>query len=440
MPTSSRIFAALLFLGALLPTVHSVTDFVGDDEFIVGQSFKPCHLFGDSDIIGPGVRTAFYLQFIAALLVIVVRLRDEPIILRQGFAVLASAILVSIYTNSLGKGLYVLDWIIIMPLALLLPTFTIAFPNIMGLGYQIYRVYEFSHHRRISSMERAMSSSTGTGSDVASTSVNVETGQGEQDGGATAKLAKLKRERRRYKKIMKAFEDDDSGNTEVIIGYGPISMGMFLCTHSAYLLTQIKVHWKDNNVGRKSGCDIRIIPFVFSTLLYDKHTLAYLRAISIMLSPFGILFSILGMIFIVYGMVRSWKKEMEKDSKKKGKEKADPPTSGEPKDNVRIAVDEVQLDNDENIEGTVKSWKNRSRQFRIGWLFLFGIPAFISIVILTELTIWINHIDMVGAPFSSTSQLLAFTAGLGVSVPVFWAACIKLHQMRNEIWEWCIKT
>ncbi|KAF1997322.1 hypothetical protein P154DRAFT_378662, partial [Amniculicola lignicola CBS 123094] len=61
----------------------SVTDFVGEDELIAAQSVKPCHLYGNPDVYGPGVRSGFYLQYFAAILAILMGLRNELIVLRQ---------------------------------------------------------------------------------------------------------------------------------------------------------------------------------------------------------------------------------------------------------------------------------------------------------------------------------------------------------------------
>jgi hypothetical protein len=64
-----------------------------------------------------------------------------------------------------------------------------------------------------------------------------------------------------------------------------------------------------------------------------------------------------------------------------------------------------------------------------------GARLLIYTVTLTESTIYVHLIDMVQAPYYSTSQLLAFLVGWGPSAPVVWAAVktrLSKHAERNE--------
>ncbi|KAF2281567.1 uncharacterized protein EI97DRAFT_344118, partial [Westerdykella ornata] len=48
--------------------MSSATQFVTTDGKVVAQSYHPCHLFGQGDLYGVGVRWSFYIQYAAAII------------------------------------------------------------------------------------------------------------------------------------------------------------------------------------------------------------------------------------------------------------------------------------------------------------------------------------------------------------------------------------
>ncbi|KAK0654994.1 hypothetical protein B0T16DRAFT_450738 [Cercophora newfieldiana] len=98
----------------------SGTQFVNTEQPAIA-SYQQCHVFGDSNLYGVGIRTSYYLQYTAALLSLVF-LRGAP---DQGqkswflsFVPLVAANLVVLSLNAAGGGggLVILDWAIVFGL------------------------------------------------------------------------------------------------------------------------------------------------------------------------------------------------------------------------------------------------------------------------------------------------------------------------------------
>ncbi|KAM7198499.1 hypothetical protein V8F33_005005 [Rhypophila sp. PSN 637] len=74
------------------------------------QSYPRCHLFGDSSLYSVGIRTGYYLQYLAAVLSIWFLRGQESNAWLLSFAPLVAAHFVVLLINSTGSGLIVLDW------------------------------------------------------------------------------------------------------------------------------------------------------------------------------------------------------------------------------------------------------------------------------------------------------------------------------------------
>ncbi|KAH8745727.1 hypothetical protein F5882DRAFT_258541, partial [Hyaloscypha sp. PMI_1271] len=53
------------------------THYIDETEVIVVQSVHPCHIYGDPDLYGVGVRVGFYIQFAAGLIAILANLEES---------------------------------------------------------------------------------------------------------------------------------------------------------------------------------------------------------------------------------------------------------------------------------------------------------------------------------------------------------------------------
>lgn len=106
-------------MGSSQSSVSSLTSsgaqFVSDGLPAV-QSYPRCHIFGDSSLYSVGVRTGYYLQYLAAVLSILFLRGQDLRAWLLSFAPLVAAHLVVLLINSTGPGLIILDWEIVFGL------------------------------------------------------------------------------------------------------------------------------------------------------------------------------------------------------------------------------------------------------------------------------------------------------------------------------------
>jgi ABC-type nickel/cobalt efflux system permease component RcnA len=92
---------------------HSKTAFVGIDHRPAAQSYMPCHLFGNSEIYGLGIRLSFYIQYFTAIVALAIGLRPSKLwSVRIGLAIVAISIFIALCINATGNTLVILDWYI----------------------------------------------------------------------------------------------------------------------------------------------------------------------------------------------------------------------------------------------------------------------------------------------------------------------------------------
>ncbi|SPO03784.1 uncharacterized protein DNG_06467 [Cephalotrichum gorgonifer] len=95
----------------------SSTAFVGPGTQTSDESYPSCHILGDPELYGLGIRIAFYIQYLAFALALVTNTTASLPALRTGIAILCAALFASLCTSSTGDGLVVLDWYIVTALA-----------------------------------------------------------------------------------------------------------------------------------------------------------------------------------------------------------------------------------------------------------------------------------------------------------------------------------
>src|SRR5664279_2422907 len=78
------------------------------------ESVKPCHLTGDPDLFGLGIRLGFYLQYFAAIIAILTGFDQQFLGWRAGFIPLAAATFISLCINSTDNTLVIMDWTIMI--------------------------------------------------------------------------------------------------------------------------------------------------------------------------------------------------------------------------------------------------------------------------------------------------------------------------------------
>ncbi|KAK1758010.1 hypothetical protein QBC47DRAFT_373548 [Echria macrotheca] len=82
----------------------------------VSSEQLPCLVVGDSSLYGVGIRTSYYLQYVAALLSVLFLHSQDQKLWFLSFVPLAAANLVVLSLNATGGGLVVLDWAIVFGL------------------------------------------------------------------------------------------------------------------------------------------------------------------------------------------------------------------------------------------------------------------------------------------------------------------------------------
>ena len=80
------------------------------------QSYRRCHIFGDSSLYSVGIRTGYYLQYLAAVLSILFLHGQDLRLWFLSFVPLVVAHFVVLIINAAGPGLVVLDWEIVFGL------------------------------------------------------------------------------------------------------------------------------------------------------------------------------------------------------------------------------------------------------------------------------------------------------------------------------------
>ena len=103
----------------------SSTNFVLNGGLPLAQSFKPCHIFGDGDIYGKGVRISYYLNIFAAIVALIANLDFEISQSIFVLTIISLASFINLCVNSTGDNLVILDWVIVLYLTCFLPVYAI---------------------------------------------------------------------------------------------------------------------------------------------------------------------------------------------------------------------------------------------------------------------------------------------------------------------------
>ena len=103
------------------------TQFVGTDELGAVSSYQPCHIFGDSMLIGLGIRLSFYLLYLAAIIAVIFGVDRQFRFWHGSWAAIALSTFISLCVNATTNtaALIVIDWAILIQLILWYPVFFI---------------------------------------------------------------------------------------------------------------------------------------------------------------------------------------------------------------------------------------------------------------------------------------------------------------------------
>ncbi|KAG4428293.1 hypothetical protein IFR05_016222 [Cadophora sp. M221] len=110
-----RILTSIILFAT--PSIQN-THYADQAASIVVQSIQPCHLYGDPDIYGIGIRISFYLQWFSILVAVFFNEADEIVITRRTFNVVALAVLINTYISTTNGSLAALEVFIVCTLVL----------------------------------------------------------------------------------------------------------------------------------------------------------------------------------------------------------------------------------------------------------------------------------------------------------------------------------
>ncbi|KAL5603455.1 hypothetical protein FOVSG1_006205 [Fusarium oxysporum f. sp. vasinfectum] len=111
-----------------------MTEYIGDNVTIAGTYVQRCHLFGDSDLFGLGVRVSFYISWATSLLGLFLSTVQEMKSTRLSFNVLFLALLIILINNTSRGSFALLEWYIVTGLAWLCAATLIVQP-VSAYGY-----------------------------------------------------------------------------------------------------------------------------------------------------------------------------------------------------------------------------------------------------------------------------------------------------------------
>lgn len=407
------------------------------------QSVEPCYLYGDSDLYGLGVRLSFYLQYLAAVICIGFQRSNELKSLRLGFSTLSFAMIIGLYRNVKRVSFALMEWYIVSALIFLIQTIVFPVPlkfHYVILGTEIPAGNE-NHARNEEEPQRDL---------------EVQTDGGNAGSEPRVELALDLNPR-------PLLED-------------PMGVALFLIVYCMYSLSQPWLYFTIVNSGHKDTCLARVILFYIPVNLYNKKSLAFFRASSILITVFGLFFCLFEAGYLVVWARKYHKeieetlelvKEQEKDEIMQRPENPEPRTNdggnsknhpdetqplgdasgggatnqGHPHPTDEVGNAERRLAEPDEIEERHELLQllNQRQREKNGWL---HVGYAVVDVLLTglfiyfiERTIILNKIQL-DSPFSSTGQLLPLGVAIcTISVTSYQAFTQKSldHRELNQV-------
>ncbi|EPE26555.1 hypothetical protein GLAREA_02468 [Glarea lozoyensis ATCC 20868] len=456
----------------------SSTAFVVEGGKAAVQSFQPCHIFGDGDIYGVGVRVSFYIQFFSSIAALAANI-DECITLSTNtLTIIGMALWINLMVNSTGDTLVILDWVIILSIIAFLPFYAIWRPShylfnalrstkaaenlrkqeapvqqainqLVEIEYQEYQLVQLwsagedDQGRLWVKYQQAVRAYIATitielgDANVATPTFNngfvpistledyldhylQKNDANDIDGADLALRLFLQKITHDMRKLLAEMYAE-------ILGSAIISHGFVLLTWSAYLLSTPWLFFNGFDNGRKESCTIKTMDVFFIPIsIYSRGHLIWLRVSSVALSiaaASGILY---GLSLIYIGITQLLKELRDAPKIRRARRdvtvRTNPPastasTEGQGDEAQAKLLDELRAD---------AFWDEFSndelRLLRLYWNWALPICLSIAIgtIILVEVTIrYVNHIDLSRSSITTPSQLYPLLLSIFSAVPVF---------------------
>jgi len=362
------------------------TQYVNENKTLVVQSVQPCHLYGDSDIYGIGIRISLYLQWAALIPALVVGVEKEIKNARRAFNVVALAVLINTLISAAGGSFAILEMFIVISLV---PALSIYFALPFGgpINIKAWLLDENKNKPqakvtppRLHQIFRRI-------------------------------LARILSGTFDFRKFLEidAYKKDQIG------------IGITLLIYAMFLLAQPWLNFVILRQGRKNGCSPKI--WLFGRIdLYNGNWVRWLRVVSIFGVIFGSIFLILAVITLAYGYVETLEETSKKASKSNSNAPREDGNQGPQNQQTTTLAQKIYMI-------IVHFWKSLIKNF-IRWAVLAFGPFIIAFI---EMTITVNNIDMSNAPITATSQLLALLVGIFSAASLLWASLWKIRGIIVQV-------
>ena len=242
----------ILSILSSLPHTSAYTSYAQENSTLVVQSVSPCHLTGDADLYGLGVRLSFYIQWISALCLRLFQHRTEMKSLRRGFNILIFAVLINLWVSANRGSFALFEWYLMSLLIFLLPLMVLYVPPLGSLP-------------SISSDEEQDSDThvTETGEQVHRRSEprDLEEQSGETLANQNAGHIDLS---------SRAYLED------------PIGLSFLWFMQCMYAFSQPWLYFKITRNGYDRDCRARVYAYFAPVDLYNRHWLAFFKVSGIM--------------------------------------------------------------------------------------------------------------------------------------------------------------
>lgn len=121
---SRSIYFALtvVLLFFVHPSIQK-THYAVENDTLVVESVSPCHLYGDPDLYGIGIRLSFYLTWFGFFAAVALGKEEEISGIRRGFNIVALAVLINTYISAANGSFAVLEMTIVSYLVVVLSVY-----------------------------------------------------------------------------------------------------------------------------------------------------------------------------------------------------------------------------------------------------------------------------------------------------------------------------
>lgn len=454
---------------------HGLTQYVADNVTITVESVQPCHLFGDSDLFGRGVRASFYISWVTGVIGVLLGATGESKSPRLSFNILLCTLLIILIRNANRGSFATLEWYIVTGLAFL--SFGVLF---VFVPRDFVSLEEKDDDDAAS--ESTKSGAEGSGDERESGPSQHSNNQPPDGSDGTQDISKSKREIKEENRMKEALERVHKLRRA---GYysDPIGLGFLILIYGALFCCLPWLHFTKAESGHKAGCAVPIV--LFGTWdMYNSHWQGFLKfgAVSGVLAGTG--FIVLGSRMITRGVkkwemyeltlrlmkerrnagIKLWRLDLRKIKDSLRETHPDNLVSGNVQgatggttlrrtegihrleelvqlaesQEQRAAMTESQARDlmkrvSDRVDGQQRGRK-RSRILRVSIFLAYSVSGALAIWFI-ERTITENHIDMDDDLGSSSGQLLALLVALLTTSSFVWELFKSWRERRKAIAE-----